>query len=86
MSTAPQATTTAAEVKHQKWWGWGEEGITWSHADKPKFAPFVMDKLGVDVNLPAPGAPPLRSFDVPESRLSTELRSTLNILVGPANV
>ena len=28
-------------VKQHKWWGWGEEGRSYRHDDKPKFAPFV---------------------------------------------
>ena len=28
-------------VKQHKWWGWGEEGKSYHHDDKPKFAPCV---------------------------------------------
>lgn len=83
---APQATNTAADVKHQKWWGWGEEGISFSHADKPKFAPFVLDKLGVDINQPAPGVTPLAELEVPASQLSDALRDKLVSLIGVDNV
>ena len=24
-----------------KWWGWGEEDVSFTHEDKPEFAPFV---------------------------------------------
>lgn len=34
-------------VKHMKWWGWGEEGIFFNYQNKPAFAPFVKAKLGV---------------------------------------
>ena len=30
-----------ADVKHMKWWGWGNEGVGFHHEDKPGFAPFV---------------------------------------------
>jgi len=41
--------------------GLGAEGIQFSFADKPKFAPFVMDVIGVDVTKPAPGSPNSRA-------------------------
>ena len=25
------------DVKHMKWWGWGVEGVSFHHADKPRF-------------------------------------------------
>ena len=36
-------------VKQHKWWGWGEEGKSYHHDDKPKFAPFVKNLVGVDI-------------------------------------
>jgi alkyldihydroxyacetonephosphate synthase len=66
-----------ASVKQQKWWGWGAEGIEFSFADKPKFAPFVLDVIGVDVTLPAPRVAPLSSYDIPASQLTPALRTAL---------
>jgi alkyldihydroxyacetonephosphate synthase len=71
-----------ASVKQQKWWGWGAEGILFSFADKPKFAPFVMDVLGVDVTKPAPRVAELTSFDIPSSQLSDGLRASLVDAIG----
>ncbi|HSN10683.1 MAG TPA: FAD-binding oxidoreductase, partial [Propionibacteriaceae bacterium] len=73
-------------VKQQKWWGWGAEGTEFSFADKPKFAPFVMDKIGVDVNKPAPRVAPLSSFDVAATQLSDGLRDALVDALGRDNV
>jgi alkyldihydroxyacetonephosphate synthase len=28
-------------VEHMKWWGWGDEGTTFTHADKPALGDFV---------------------------------------------
>lgn len=36
-------------MKHMKWWGWGEPGIMYRHDNKPDFAPFVKEKIDVDV-------------------------------------
>ena len=71
-----------ASVKQQKWWGWGAEGIQFSFADKPKFAPFVMDVIGVDVTKPAPRVAELSSFDIPTTQLSADLRAALVDAIG----
>jgi alkyldihydroxyacetonephosphate synthase len=75
-----------ASVKQQKWWGWGAEGIQFSFADKPKFAPFVMDVIGVDVTKPAPRVAELSSFDIPTTQLSADLRAALVDAIGEAYV
>ncbi len=36
-------------VEHMKWWGWGVEGVGFHHEDKPGFAPFVLDAVGLDL-------------------------------------
>ena len=64
-------------VKQHKWWGWGEEGRSYHHDDKPKFAPFVKKLVGVDINAPVAPLPKLSDLDVPPSRLEKELRDTL---------
>lgn len=69
-------------VKQQKWWGWGTEGTEFSFADKPKFAPFVLERLGVDVTTTAPRVRSFASLDVPASRLTDELRATLVAAAG----
>jgi len=69
-------------VKNQKWWGWGKEGIEFSYADKPKFAGFVLDKLGVDITTQDAAAPDFADLDVPESQLSDDLRTKLVEICG----
>lgn len=69
-------------VKQQKWWGWGEEGQAYQFKDKPKFAPFVMSKVGVDITAPVQPVQPFENLDVPDSQLSEELRSTLESILG----
>ena len=32
-----------------KWWGWGHEGVEFTHEDKPALAPFILEAIGVDV-------------------------------------
>ena len=32
-----------------KWWGWGHEGVEFTHVDKPDLAPFIERVLGIRV-------------------------------------
>ncbi len=75
-----------ASVKQQKWWGWGAEGIEFSFADKPKFAPFVMDVIGVDVTKAAPRVAALSTYDIPASQLTSALRTALMEALGEDSV
>jgi alkyldihydroxyacetonephosphate synthase len=65
-----------------KWWGWGHEGVEFSHEDKPALAPFIADKIGVDVR--AKGAAPRRFDELPiaEPILPDDLRVDLEQAAG----
>ncbi|WP_206061047.1 FAD-binding oxidoreductase [Nonomuraea basaltis] len=69
-------------VQHMKWWGWGVEGVAFSHEDKPSLAPFVQKIIDVDLN--AAPRPPMdfADLDVPQSRLTAQLRAALTEAVG----
>ncbi len=69
-------------VKHMKWWGWGVEGVGFNYLDKPRFAPFVLNEVGVDITTPGNAAMDFEDLDVPESRLGGELRGALAEIVG----
>ncbi|NYI70932.1 alkyldihydroxyacetonephosphate synthase [Naumannella cuiyingiana] len=73
-------------VKHMKWWGWGVDGIAFHHEDKPRLAPFVLDKVGLDITTPGRRSLQLEDLTIPPSRLSDQLRATLTKIVGQANV
>src|SRR5579884_3640246 len=66
-----------------KWWGWGREGLEFSHEDKPALGPFIQDKIGVVVR--AKGVPPLRfdQLQIAEPNLPAELRQDLEESLGP---
>jgi len=70
------------KVSHQKWWGWGEDGIEFTYADKPKFAAFVMDNIGVDVSSAAFERPDFDALDVADPVLSDEFRDRLIAITG----
>ena len=65
-----------------KWWGWGQEGIEFTHEDKPALAPFILESIGVDVR--RMGTPPLR-FDqlpIPDPALPDDLWEALERAVS----
>ncbi|RFA16824.1 FAD-binding oxidoreductase [Subtercola boreus] len=71
------------DVKHMKWWGWGVEGVGFHHEDKPGFAPFVVNAVGIDVwREPVPPVA-FSELDVPASQAPAELLEALTTIVGP---
>jgi alkyldihydroxyacetonephosphate synthase len=80
------AVTTAAGVKHMKWWGWGVEGVAFHHEDKPAFAPFVRKVIDVDVDAAPAPASDLNQLNIPEPHLPEELGAALAEAVGAENV
>ena len=68
-------------VKHQKWWGWGVEGIGFNPEGRPNFAAFVKKQIGLDIS--KPGTPPkFEDLDVPAPVIDDALRSSLLEVVG----
>ncbi|MGN6273937.1 MAG: FAD-binding oxidoreductase [Protaetiibacter sp.] len=72
------------DVEHMKWWGWGVEGVGFHHEDKPGFAPFVLDAVGLDLSTAQKAEQPeFASLDLAAPNVSTALLSTLTDIVGP---
>jgi alkyldihydroxyacetonephosphate synthase len=69
-----------------KWWGWGEEDVTFTHADKPALRPFIHQHLGVDIAREAAGPVPFGDLRVPEPEVGAALRAALAAALGAANV
>ena len=36
------------QMRHMKWWGWGDEDVTFSDANKPKLWPYLKGELGME--------------------------------------
>jgi alkyldihydroxyacetonephosphate synthase len=75
------------DVKHMKWWGWGNEGVGFHWEDKPGFAPFVLKAVGLDLHTAAPVEKP--SFDkmtIPKPVAAGSLISKLENIVGAGHV
>ncbi len=69
-----------------KWWGWGDEDVAFTHADKPELGPFLKRVLDLDVDR-AP-EPPIAfgDLDLAEPSLADELRDELEAAVGADHV
>ncbi len=71
------------DVKHMKWWGWGNEGVGFHYEDKPGFAPFVLEAVGLDlVNATKASEPSFAELNVPASTVSAALSKALTAIVG----
>ena len=75
-----------SKMPAMKWWGWGLDGVEFTHEDKPGFGPFISKVLGVDVTRPTTAPPRSEDLDIPASRLSDGLRAALDDAVSPAFV
>ena len=73
-------------MRHMKWWGWGEEGISFNHSDKPAFASFVETAIDIDVTKSPAAVPDLASLPLPPSLAPPELRACLQAVVGAGNL
>jgi len=69
-----------------KWWGWGDEEIAFTHADKPELGPFLEREIDLEVARVASRPVGFDELDVPEPTLSAELRAGLEAAVGAEHV
>ncbi|WP_375424330.1 FAD-binding oxidoreductase [uncultured Friedmanniella sp.] len=72
-------------VKHMKWYGWGVEGTSFHHEDKPALQPFVLEIIDLDLNAPAGKQPRLEDLPIPTPRIGDELLEQLTEAVGVEN-
>src|SRR5215510_11179117 len=73
-------------MKHMKWWGWGEEGVSFRYDDKPAFAAFVKTAIGIDVTKGPAAVADLDSLPVTSSLAPQTLRAALRAVVGSDNL
>ena len=75
------------DVKHMKWWGWGNEGVGFHWQDKPGFADFVQYAVGLDLHTAEPvGMPSFDKMTIPKSLAAKPLLSALATIVGEGHV
>src|SRR4051812_7184891 len=73
-------------MRPMKWWGWGDEGVAFTHDDKPDLGPFIKRAIDLDVDAPPARPVPCEQLDAPEPMLDADLRAALEAAVGPAHV
>ncbi|MCW3046310.1 MAG: linked oxidase domain protein [Solirubrobacterales bacterium] len=69
-----------------KWWGWGHEGVSFTHEDKPDIGPFIKRALELDVERVTSRPVAFDDLDVPEPAIATDLRAALEEAVGDEHV
>src|SRR5947209_7641758 len=69
-----------------KWWGWGPEGVEFTHEDKPALRPFIQEVLGVDVSGASDAPIALMDLEIPSPTLPDGLRAALEGALGAAFV
>ena len=75
------------DVKHMKWWGWGNEGVGFHWQDKPGFADFVQYAVGLDLHTAEPvGMPSFDKMTIPKSLAGKPLLASLATIVGEGHV
>ncbi len=75
------------DVQHMKWWGWGKEGVGFHWEDKPAFAPFVEQAVGLDLRTATrAGQPEFEQLTIPRSKATKAFQGRLAALIGAENV
>ena len=80
------SVTPSNTVQHMKWWGWGVEGVSFHHEDKPAFKPFLIKAIGIDPDIPAGKPMSLADLTIPAPVVTGELLAELVDAVGDDNV
>src|SRR3954463_11913904 len=73
-------------MRPMKWWGWGDEGVAFTHDDKPDLGPFIKRAIDLDVDAPAARPVAFEELEVPEPALDADLRAALEAAAGAAHV
>src|SRR3954451_457726 len=85
-STAGASPRRCRQNAPMEWGGWGDEGVAFTHEDKPDLAPFIEREIGVDITAPPARPVAFESLDIPEPALDDDLRAALEGAAGPAHV
>src|SRR5919109_3778007 len=69
-----------------KWWGWGDEGISFTHRDKPALALFIKRHLGLDVEGETSRPTAFDDLQIPDPSVAPDLQAALEGAVGAEQV
>ena len=70
-------------TRHMKWWGWGDEAVSFDHRDKPALAPFVKQAIGIDLDATPLPLIDLSELSIPPAALPDPFADALRAAVGP---
>ncbi|MGB0098552.1 MAG: FAD-binding oxidoreductase [Solirubrobacteraceae bacterium] len=65
-----------------KWWGWGDEGVAFTHQDKPGLGPFLQRAISVDVATDVSRPVAFETLRIPDPSLASSLRLALERALG----
>ncbi|XAY05479.1 hypothetical protein DSM112329_02332 [Paraconexibacter sp. AEG42_29] len=65
-----------------KWWGWGVDGVAFTHEDKPELRDFIIEKIGLDVGAATESPKTFDELDLPAPDVADDLRAALVAAVG----
>jgi alkyldihydroxyacetonephosphate synthase len=69
-----------------KWWGWGDEGVSFTHRDKPALGPFLHRHLALDVERVTSQPVAFEHLSIPQPSLPPDLRVALERAAGSGQV
>jgi alkyldihydroxyacetonephosphate synthase len=69
-----------------KWWGWGLDGVAFTHEDKPELRGFIQEHLDLDVAQSNTAPLGFDELDLPDPVLPDALREALTAAVGEAHL
>src|SRR5918994_1777906 len=69
-----------------KWWGWGLDGVAFTHEDKPELRGFIQRVLALDVARPTTRSVAFDELTIAEPALGEALRGALEDAVGADHV
>jgi alkyldihydroxyacetonephosphate synthase len=69
-------------LRAMKWWGWGDEGVAFTHQDKPSLGPFLQRAISVDVATDISRPVAFETLRIPDPSLPSSLRLALERALG----
>ena len=73
------------QVRHMKWWGWGDEDVTFSDADKPKLWPYLGGELGLEEGVPVPPVS-FEEINLPAAKTNLPFTAALKGVLKPDQI
>ena len=69
-------------MRAMKWWGWGDDGVSFTHEDKPGLGPFIQRHLAIDVARDSSRPVAFDELRIPDPRVTSSLWLALERALG----